>query len=121
MSRRLERVNVLLRQEISRVLASELRDPRLSSMVSVTRVETSPNMGIAKVFVSVLGDGTDKSNTLKALKSASGFVHRSVRHRVALRTVPTVDFYIDESIEQGAEILKLMDEAAPDIETGESS
>ncbi len=121
MSRRLERVNVLLRDEISRVLSVELRDPRLSSLVSVTRVQASPDLSLAKVYVSVLGDADAKSKTLKALKSASGFVRRSVRKHVALKTVPSVSFYIDELIEQGAEVLGLIKDSTQGPETGGTS
>ena len=116
MTRRTERLNVVLRQEISHLLAEKLRDPRLPSMVSVTHVSTSPDLGVAKVYVSVLGDQTDKSNTLKALKSASGYVRRNIRQNLTLKTVPVVEFYLDESIEHGAELLKLIDQVAPGLE-----
>jgi len=113
MTRRLERVNVVLRQEISRVLATELRDPRLASLVSITRVEAAADLGSARVYVSVLGDRKAKTSTLRALKSASGFVRRRIRQHVALRNVPSFAFHIDETIEQGAEVLKLINEVAP--------
>jgi ribosome-binding factor A len=113
MTRRMERVNVVLRQEISRVLATDLRDPRLSSLVSVTRVEATADLRSAKAYVSVLGDREEKSGTLTALTSASGFVRRRIRQHVTLRSVPSIAFYIDESIEQGADVLKLINEVAP--------
>lgn len=106
MTRRLDRINVLLRQEISRLLVGELKDPRLSSMVSITEVDTSPDLRHARVYVSVLGDEQAKRSTLQALKSASGFIHRSMRENLALKTVPALDFYLDESIERGAELLE---------------
>ena len=121
MNRRLERVNVLLREEISRVLPLELQDPRLSPLVSVTRVDTSPDLRHAKVYVSVLGSSTEKRSTLKALKSASGFVRKSIRPHISFRSVPVVDFIIDESIEQGVELLKLISKVSPGPDTaGES-
>ena len=113
MTRRLERVNVLLRDEISAVLSSELSDPRLTSMVSVTEVDCSPDLGRAKVFVSVLGGDDDKSATLEALKSAAGFVHHSLRSRVKLRAVPSLDFRLDESIEMGTDLLEKIRQIAP--------
>ena len=121
MTRRTERINVVLRNEISRVLSTELKDPRLSSVVSVTRVEVSPDLHVAKAYVSVLGDQTDKIKTLKALKSASGYVHRNIRRRLTLKTIPSLDFHVDESIEQGAELLKLIREMAPAPEESETS
>ena len=121
MNRRIERVNAVLRQEIGRILAEELRDPRLASMVSVTRVSTSPDLGKARVFVSVLGDEDDKINTLKAVRSASGYVRRNIRNRLSIRQVPSIEFHIDESIEQGAEMLKLFEEVAPGPDDGEGA
>ena len=113
MTRRMDRVNVLLRQEISRVLTSQLKDPRLSSVVSVTRVESSPDIKQARVFVSVLGDDDAKKRTLKALKSAAGFVHMSVRQQLTTKAVPSLEFHLDESIEQGAEMLERIKDLAP--------
>jgi ribosome-binding factor A len=106
MSRRLERVNGLLRQEISAIVSSDLSDPRLGSLVSVTEVDCSPDLGSAKVYVSVLGGQKEKSASLEALKSAAGFVHRNLRGRVRLRTVPSLEFRLDESIEAGFAILE---------------
>ena len=120
-TRRIESVNVLLRQEISRVLANELKDPRLASLVSVTHVDAAPDLRSARVFISVFGDQEDKRSTLKALRSASGFIRNSVRKRVSLRNVPHVEFRIDETIEQGADVLKIIDDVDPGPEVEEST
>jgi ribosome-binding factor A len=109
MSRRIERVNGVLRQEISRVLATELRDPRLSAMVTVTQVKTSADLRHAKVFVSMLGDGAEKRSTLEALRSAAGYVHRNIRQNLTMKSAPRVEFVIDDSIERGAELLRMID------------
>ena len=121
MARRLDRINVLLRQEISRVISSELRDPRLSLIVSVTRVDTSADMRHAKVFVSVLGSPSEKQSTLKGLKSAAGFIHRDMRHNLKLRSVPSLYFQLDQSIELAAEFQERINEAAPRSETDEKA
>lgn len=121
MTRRMDRVNVLLRQEISRVLASELKDPRLPDIVSVTRVDTSPDLRAAKVFVSVLGGKEEKATTLKVLRSASGFIRRDMRGYLTLKNLPTISFFIDDSIEKGDEVLKLISEVAPGPEAAEMS
>ncbi len=113
MVRRIERVNVLLRQEISTILSNELNDPRLSSMVTVTSVEAARDLHSARVFVSVLGRPDQKRDTLVALKDASGFVRKRLRRSVTLRSVPTLEFTLDESIERGVEMLKLIDEVTP--------
>lgn len=119
MTRRTDRVNVLLRQELSRVVADELRDPRLASIVSVTHVETAPDLRHAKAFVSVLGGPPEKLNTLKALRSAAGFIRRNMRQNLALKEVPSFTFYLDESIERGAEVLEIINEVAPSTEAGQ--
>ena len=113
MSRRMLRVNTLLRQEISRVLASEVNDPRVSSLVSVTRVDTSSDLGTARVFVSVLGTDADKKEALNALRSAAGYIRKSIRRQVSLRAVPAVEFSLDRSLEEGEAVLKLINEVAP--------
>ncbi len=120
MNRRMDRVNVLLRQEISRVMARELRDPRLSTVVSVTYVDASPDLRQAKVYVSVLGDDAQKRSTIQALESASGFIHRTMREDIAIKNVPFLKFYLDESIERGAEILDMIDAVAPPQESEET-
>lgn len=109
MSHRIERVNALLRQEIGSVVADELKDPRISSIVSITRVETSRDLGFAKVYVSVLGSDQEKSDTLRALGSAAGFIHRSIRPNLRMRSVPHLAFYLDEAIEKGAEMVAFID------------
>ena len=109
MSHRIERVNALLRQEVGSVVADELKDPRISSIVSITRVETSRDLGFAKVYVSVLGSDQEKSDTLRALGSAAGFIHRSIRPNLRMRSVPHLSFSLDEAIEKGAEMVAFID------------
>ena len=116
MNRRISRVNGVLRQEISRVLATELRDPRMPEIVSVTQVEVLRDLRHARVYVSVLGGEDEKKGTLRALRSASGFVHRELRHHLSLKSVPSLEFVLDESIEEGTRILELIDEVAPETE-----
>ena len=113
MLRRMDRVNAVLRQEISCVLAVDIKDPKLSSLISITRVDTSGDLRHSKVFVSVLGDKQEQRRALKALKTAAGFIHRSMRHKLTLKAVPTLSFHLDESIEQGAEILEIIRGLAP--------
>ncbi len=121
MSRRIDRVNVVLQQAISSVLAEDLRDPRLGEMVSVVRVDASPDLGSARVYVSVLGDEDAKVGSMRALKSAAGFVHRRLRGRVTLRSVPAVEFRLDESIETGSDVLSLISRVRPADGPGKES
>ena len=111
MNRRIDRVNMLLRKEISRVMANELRDPRLSKVVSVTHVDTTSNLRFAKVYVSVLGGDEDKRGTMDALNSASGYIHRTVRDSVTLKVMPFLRFQLDESIERGALLSDMIEDA----------
>ena len=109
MTRRLDRVCVLLRQELSLLISSELHDPRLSSVVSITQVKISSDLKQAKVYVSVLGDDDDKQLSLKALKSAAGYLQKELRDSLpSFRSMPRLNFFIDESIEQGSRVLEVM-------------
>ena len=109
MNRRIERINSQLRSEISKMILTDIKDPRISSVVSITRVETTGDMSYAKVYVSVYGSETDKRNTLKAMSSARGFIQNELLHRLAIRRPPSLSFRLDETIEQGNEILELLD------------
>jgi ribosome-binding factor A len=111
MSRRMERINSLIRQEISSIVATDLNDPRLASMITITSVDTASDLSRAKVFVSIMGHPDQKRRALKGLKSASGFVKRSLRPRLTLRAVPEIEFRIDDSIERGVNMLHLIDQA----------
>ncbi len=108
MSRRLQRLNVLFRQELSELIHSELRDPRLASMVSITRVDVSPDLEKANVYASVMGDAQQKTLTMEALSAAAPFLRRHLLERVRIRRIPVLHFRLDESIEEAAHILDLM-------------
>lgn len=103
MTRRVDRVNANLRQQVSDILANEVKDPRIDAMVSVVDVETTSDLRRAKVFVSVYGS-EDKRRVLKALASASGFVGRRLGERLAMRSVPQIRFQLDDSIERGSDL-----------------
>ena len=119
MSRRIERVNVLLRQEISRILTSELNDPRITSLVSVTRVDTSRDLGVARAYISLMSDSASKDETLTSLRSASGFVRRCLLRRVLLRTIPRIVFELDSTIQEGTDVQKLIDKFAKGVDDSE--
>ena len=109
MTRRIERVNHLIRQEISELLQRQVKDPRLSSFVTITEVSTSPDLRYAKVFVSRIGSEEKKKETLRVLTAASGFFRGELAKRLRLRHIPELDFQWDDSIQQGAHILELID------------
>jgi ribosome-binding factor A len=105
--KRLDRVNQLIKEEISTLLQRELKDPRLG-FVTVTEVETSKDLRMAKVFVSVLGDDRQWAASLAALTSARGFVRNWLRQNLDLRVTPEVDFRPDRSMEHAAKIQSLL-------------
>jgi ribosome-binding factor A len=109
MSRRLERLNSLLREEISDLIAHSLKDPRVAEMVSVTHVDVSPDLSTARVSVSILGSEEDRKPTLTALSSAAPFVRRELRSRLVIKRVPDLEFEYDDTIERGSHILALID------------
>ena len=109
MSRRMRRVNELLREELARQIA-RLKDPRLSSgLVSITEVETSADLGTARVFVSVLAGPEEQERTVQALNQASGFLRRALGDALALKRIPRLQFILDRSLERGARLSALMD------------
>lgn len=105
--KRLDRVNQLIKEEISLLLQRELKDPRLG-FVTVTEVETSKDLRTAKVFVSVLGDEAQWTASLAALASARGFVRNWLRAHLDLRITPDLSFRPDRSLEHGARIQQLL-------------
>ena len=109
MSRRADRINGLLRQEISLLLSREIKDPRLAGVISITQVQTSSDLRNARVFVSVLGSPQDKEEALNGIQSAATFLRRSLRDRLKLRYVPFLKFALDESMEDADTVLRIMD------------
>jgi ribosome-binding factor A len=108
-SRRIERINHLLRQEIADLLAREVKDTALSTaMISIIDVETSPDLRKAKVYFSVFGDEDVIEAAETHLKRASGFLHRNLMERLDLRYTPHLEFVLDRSLARGDRIMRLM-------------
>ena len=105
--KRLERVNQLVKEEISMLLQRELKDPRLG-FVTVTEVDVTPDLKYAKVFVSVLGSEQQWASSLAALESARGFVWNWLRRHLDLRVTPELAFRPDRSMEHAAHIQSLL-------------
>ena len=110
MSHRIERINNLIRQEISELLQREVKDPRLSHFVAVTEVSTSADLRHAKVFVSCISSKEEREEMLNALTAASGFFRRELTKQLRLRRIPELSFHWDDSIERGDRLLRLMDQ-----------
>lgn len=103
------RVGEQIKKELSQLIQSELKDPRIG-FVTVTGVDVTNDLSQAKVYLSVLGDNEQKNNTLKALEKANGFLRSELGKRIRLRHTPELIFKFDESIAYGSHIEKLLGE-----------
>ena len=103
------RINGEVQRELSNIIR-ELKDPRVGIMTSVTAVEVTPDLKYCKAYISVLGDDETKAETLAGLKSAAGFIRRELARTVNLRNTPEIKFIMDESIEYGMRMSKLIDD-----------
>lgn len=116
MKHRVERVSDRIQEEVSDLLLRQVRDPRIE-FVTVTGVKVSPDLELATVYVSVLGDAEARQNAMKALEGASGYVRRELAVRLGMRTTPAVRFMLDISWERGARVdallEKLRDQGGP--------
>jgi len=119
MTHRIQRLNSLLRHEISELLQRQVKDPRLGSFVTVTEVSISPDLRQARIFVSRIGSEEEKQETLSALASASSFFRRELTRRLRLRRIPELSFQWDDSIERGVHLLKLIDQVTTDNTTNQ--
>ena len=117
MTRRTERLNDLIREELSELIRRQVKDPRLGCFLTVTQVDTSPDLRYAKVFISVMGTEEEKGQAMEGLASASRFLYRELRGRLSLRRMPQLSFHKDDSIELGAQVLHLMKEVISSEET----
>ena len=110
-SNRLGRINEEIHRELAYLMRS-LKDPRIRGMVSITAVETTPDLRYAKIFVSVL-NRDDSKDVLKGLKSSSGYLRRELGRALTLRYTPELLFQEDTSIDKGAHILSLLNKLEP--------
>jgi len=111
---RTNRISEEMKREISDIIQNDLKDPRLPKLVSITQVDVTRDLRYAKVFASVLGSDEEKKNAIAGLKSAAGFIRREVGHRMQIRYTPELQFELDNSIEHGVYISKLIDETTKD-------
>ena len=105
-SNRMGRINEEIQRELAALLPT-VKDPRVSGMISVTAVETTPDLKYAKVYVSAL-DKSAEEQVLKGLKSASGWLRRELGRALGLRNTPELSFVRDDSIDKGAHILSML-------------
>src|SRR5579875_2564640 len=106
---RMRRVDEAMRMVLSDAIATDLKDPRVG-FVTVTAVKTSPDLRHARVYLSVLGDATEREETLDGLRSAHGFLQRRLARELTLKHTPTLTFEYDGSVDHGMRISELLDQ-----------
>lgn len=106
---RMRRVNEAIREVLADAIATDLKDPRIG-FVTVTDVDTAPDLRAARVYVSVLGDEAARREALAGLESSHGFLQGRLASQLRLKRTPTLSFHYDESIERGIRLSELLDE-----------
>lgn len=113
------RIKMEVQRELSQIIRSEIKDPRIHPLTSVVAVEVTPDLKYCKAYISVLGDEEAGKATIEGLRSAASFVRRELAHRVNLRNTPEIKFILDQSIEYGVNMSKLIDEVTKDLHDDE--
>ena len=120
------RINGEVKRELSNIIRGEIKDPRINPLTSVVEVEVAPDLKTAKAYISVLGDEQSQKDTLAGLKSAEGYIRRALAKSINLRNTPEIRFVVDQSIEYGVNMSKLIDDVnrkdngdEEDVKTGE--
>ena len=107
---RIVRISEEVKREVSNIIQGELKDPRLPKLISVTSVNVTRDLRYAKVYISILGKDEEKKAALEGLKNAAGFIRYEIGKRIKLRYTPEFIFELDNSIEHGVYINKLINE-----------
>ena len=102
-------------RELSNIIRGEIKDPRINPMTSVVAVEVAPDLKTCKAYISVLGDEESQKNTIAGLKSAEGYIRRELAHSINLRNTPQITFILDQSIEYGVKMSKMIEDVTKDI------
>jgi ribosome-binding factor A len=110
-SGRMRRINEMLREVVGAAIATDLNDPRIG-FVTVTSVETTPDLRAARVYVSVLGSAEERDATLAGLGSSHGVIQARIARETRMKRTPTLTFHYDDTIEKGIRISKLLDSEA---------
>ena len=109
------RINGEVLKELSNIIRGEIKDPRIHPMTSVVAVEVAPDLKSCKAYISVLGDEAAQKDTLAGLKSAEGFIRTQLAKKVNLRNTPQIFFVLDQSIEYGVRMSKLINDVNKDV------
>ncbi|MDP6498815.1 MAG: 30S ribosome-binding factor RbfA [SAR202 cluster bacterium] len=114
MSRRTDRINEQLREEISLLLTRSIKDPRLNAVVSITRVVSSSDLRSARVYISVMGNQETKQAALAGIQSAASYLRRELRDRINMKHTPFLSYELDASLDEADQLLRLMNRVKPD-------
>lgn len=107
---KLTRINNEVMRELSNIIRSEIKDPRINPMTSVVATDVAPDLKTCKAYISVLGDEQSQKDTIRGLKSAEGYIRMQLAKNINLRNTPEIIFILDQSIEYGVNMSKLIDE-----------
>lgn len=114
------RINGEVHRELSRIIAREIKDPRIHPMTSVVEVDVTPDLKYCKAYISVLGDAQAQEDTMAGLKSAVGFIRKELAASVNLRNTPELIFVMDQSIEYGVNMSKKISDVISEDEAHEA-
>ncbi len=104
------RVNGEVHRVLAEIIRSEIKDPRINPMTTVVSVEVAPDLKTCKAWISVLGNEESQKDTLAGLRSAEGYIKNQLARKINLRNTPEIRFIIDQSIEYGVTMSKLIDD-----------
>lgn len=105
-----QRINQEVLRELANIVRSEIKDPRIGPMTSITAVHVAPDLKTCKAYVSVLGDLNVQEDTIRGLENAEGYIRRTLAKNLNLRNTPEIRFILDQSIEYGVNMSKKIDE-----------
>ena len=108
--RRIERVNGVLREEISSLMSSQVNDPRLKGLITITQVRTASDLRTARVYVSVMGNESVRQEALAGIQSSATFLRRELRGRVSLRYIPFLKFVLDDAMLEADRLMRIIDD-----------
>ena len=113
------RINMEVQRELSQIIRSEIKDPRIHPLTSVVAVEVTPDLKYCKAYISVLGSDEAAKAVVEGLRSAVGYIRKELARRVNLRNTPEIKFILDQSIEYGVNMSRLIDDVTKDLKDDE--
>lgn len=116
---RINRINDEISRELSVILRTEVKDPRIGVMTTVVRSQTTSDLKFCKVYVSIMGNDDEKKEVMQGLKNAASFIRHLIAERINLRHTPELTFIIDDSLEYSIKMSKLINEVSKNTKSGD--